>query len=150
MGQMTKCDWSKVDWSKNDTRIAKELPVSRERVRQMRAKLGQLPSAEKNKVTVESPVEKIAKVYSPQLSIDEMAAATGICYGSAMKALKKLGLKAKSRREKYDWQAVDWSKLNTEIAEELGAHIIHVTRYRKLYAPEAYKSSPYRARGRSS
>lgn len=43
-GQASAVDWSSVDWTQQDTAIAENIGLSRERVRQVRKKLGKPPS----------------------------------------------------------------------------------------------------------
>ncbi len=46
-GRVTQEDWKRIDWSKRDAEIARELCLSRERVRQVRASEGHRPSAQR-------------------------------------------------------------------------------------------------------
>lgn len=50
---------------------------------------------------------------------------------------------AKYKRRNIDWQNVDWSKTNTELAKELGLHVKNVGAYRRRFlAPKPSKKTP--------
>jgi len=139
--QKTKCDWGVVDWAKSDTALSLELGVSNERVRQMRIKLKQPESPNKNKRVAETGRERALKFYSPKLTIAEIADRAGVSRGIAASAL--CGRERKNGNRKYEWEAVDWTKLNIEIAAETGAHVVRVTHARQRFAPQHLKRSPY-------
>ncbi len=139
--QKTKCDWGVVDWAKSDTALSLELGVSNERVRQMRIKLKQPESQNKNKPVAETGRDRALRFYSPELTIAQIADRAGVSYSVALSALR--GRERKNGNRKYEWEAVDWAKLNTEIAAATGAHVVMVTRARQRFAPQHLKRSPY-------
>jgi len=107
----------------------------------MRKKLDKPDSPLKYRREATPGYECVKQSYSPDLTIHEIAAEAGVSKTVAYFGLK--GLPRKKANKKYNWESVDWSKLNVEIAKELGAHIIHVARYRKRFAPPSLRVSPY-------
>ena len=132
--KVTPEQWEKVDWNKRDARIAEELGISRERVRQKRADFGQ------PKVTALRETQQLGDLSDK--TAQEVGEILGITPGAAAYRLRKAGLRAgdgyrhaqagrpKPATWKYPWDKVDWSKNNTVIAEELGCSNITVLQMR--------------------
>jgi len=117
--------WNEVNWKKRDSDIARELGVSRERVRQKRQALG------KPKVVVPTVRDKIVHLSETvdltEMTVKEIAEAIGHGVSRTSTVLKELGINPKrgyvGHNAKYDWDAVDWEWSNEVIAQRVGAGI---------------------------
>jgi hypothetical protein len=146
MSRSKEVDWESLDWTKNNAALAREVGMSRERVRQVRIELGK-PVSTGRAMGKALLKERVLACYSPELTLAEIAEKSGVSRDTARCALKEVGKKAKRSVRKYDWLAVDWAKINVEIARELGVTEPYVSEYRKMYAPDGLKRSPYFSRG---
>lgn len=119
-----------VDWTKQDATIARELGVSRERIRQVRNKLGK-PKAIGGKWR-----RRVAPLDTTNMTLPEIARAIGADptdrrkLNSIRMAVVSLGKEYQRRKppkgprpevRKHDWDSVDWvNKYDSQIAREMG------------------------------
>lgn len=137
-----RADWEAVDWREQDINIARELGVSRERVRQQRAKRGQ-PKALSS---YERRLRTLINLDTSDMTIAEVAEHLGVAHHTARKGLNDIGRKAgdgyrtayptglRAHTWKHDWNSVDWERqTDAEIAEQLGCSRPTVTTTRRRW-----------------
>lgn len=123
----TLYDWSKVDWTLQDTSIARLMGCSREAVRVRRSKLGMPPAPTQGKRTVIKEVPTIAK--AKDLGIDptkytskELADILGVCSYTAAKNFPD----RKRTHGPYDWSCItreNCSRYGDDLlAKKVGCH----------------------------
>lgn len=130
-------DWHSLDWTKRDSELAIEVRISREWIRKIRQRYG-FP---KHRDVFLKKLALLAKDHT----LPEISEKMGISTQTARRWLRELGVSAKPtppsalagepKRDqwKYDWDAVDWSKSNGEIARELGIKSSQVYVFRKRH-----------------
>lgn len=128
--------WFKVDWRYRDRVIAKRLGVTRQRVNQMRQKLGKPPG-----VWPRTLKERVLELAGTR-SAPDIARELGVPKTQVYGVLTDAGVRARpaDRRAgmerpelwKYAWDSVDWAnETDTEIARRLGCSRPIVTLFRK-------------------
>ena len=152
--------WASLDWSLPDTSIALLMGVSRERARQVRAKLGKPKTESLNTTRSRERAERAARLAGTHTTA-EIAERLRISPGMVWRYLHARGLRAVNPRKgirrvcwKYDWDAVDWAnKFDTQIARELGCSPVTVLHTRKRQGrpagPDGRRVSPRRFGNRS-
>jgi hypothetical protein len=122
--------WDSVDWTKNDSEIAKLLGCSREAVRVWRKKTGMPPSPHKGKSGNDVRWESVDWTRHNY----EIAKSVGRSHQYISKMRSQLG-KPKAPcdwvKSKYDWSSMDWLLPNKEIASILGCSEALVSQHRK-------------------
>lgn len=134
-----KSDPETWDWTQRDVDLAKEHGVCRERVRQFRRSLGK-PNAifhgmTKRVIAINLVMDKL----DTKKSISHNAKALGVSLPTLRRRSKQIGAHFVHGLSKYDWDAVDWSKRNCDIAMELGCHEVGVATRRKKHAPHTVR-----------
>jgi len=140
--------WDTVNWAQTDDEIAAQRGVSRQRVHQVRAKLGKptFSPADRRKEQL------LALPDVGQRTLKELAAILGCPSSTVRDALVALGLEWKRGTAgppvQYDWGSVNWNQTNLAIAEQLGAPISTVAnkRSRLRKAGVDVPPAPYRIR----
>lgn len=115
-GRVSAGDWDAVDWCKRDAEIARELDISRERVRQVRAARGIGPSAQRalvhrfgkwivaNREKLDGlPVYEVLKMFGCDLSQQV-----------ARRLLRLHGIKPHDPASR--WRGIDWRLPNRDLA----------------------------------
>jgi hypothetical protein len=115
-GRVSADDWNRVDWCHRDAQIARELGISRERVRQVRASRGIGPSAHRAMVLKFSrwissnrdrlhglPVYEVMKMFGCDLSQQV-----------ARRLLRAHDIKAHDPASR--WRGIDWHLPNRDLA----------------------------------
>lgn len=138
--------WLGVDWSKPNQRIANELGVTYERVRQVRAKLGKPKLENQSRVASRERRERLKQLDTSRMTLTEIADEIGVTKATASELLHELGRTATNggwrterkgplpSRWKYDWDSVDWeNEYNSEIARRFGCKPEQVTMFRKRH-----------------
>ncbi len=148
MNEKTNKNWAScVDWSKHDAEIARELSLSRERIRQVRKSLGK-PSSR----TIKKPYrfEINLKDENWSLTNSEIAKKHDLTPWTVNKQRRIFAPETKRVSYKIVLQNIDWTKkfkeINQEIQEKYGKTIKGQTlsKYKALYAPELVTKRPRR------
>lgn len=137
-----KINWENIDWTCNNSHLARQLDVSRERVRQMRKKLGAQKSLFYYK-HMDAPVHKLldlsddvwaaktnrdlANMFGYRESTIDYIGTLREKYNKPKPLIKKVVLK----RYKIDWDRVDWNVAPKDIAKKMGVSILSVYKNRK-------------------
>lgn len=112
-------DWERVDWTRSDVDLCMELGVSRERVRQVRVKLGK-PKRYEWQLKFERFKERFKEV--KELSYAEANEAEPLAELSFTKYCRRLWIKRKllktSGGSKHPWALVDW-RLPNRLLDEI-------------------------------
>lgn len=125
-------DWGRVDWSRQDADLARELGVSRQRVGQKRRELGYRRAL--------SPHDRrVGRVLADPTvrSVGGWARVLGVSRRTAGRALADAGRAEEAARAgrrrlwKIDWDAVDWSKTDSQLAKELPVALSAIQGHRK-------------------
>ena len=132
---MSKAD--NIDWSKSDAEVAKQLGISRSAANRRRHKLGIPPSDAKP--DGEQTRRLVAEGKKVGKTAGEIAAELGMHPRHVARVARQIGYGREASpflsRDKWltDWDAVDWSKKNVQIAAETGAHPVNVSRMRTKF-----------------
>lgn len=148
-----RVNWGRVDWRKSNVQLARELGVSRERVRQVRRTAGIAP--------VESSAHRFYQFVLTRreelldCSVRQAIEASGIhvCYEVARQALRKAGIEPFKRKD--EGHPIDWRLPNRDLARIHGRSEQQIAnlRFRRSAGPakwdlrggRALKDAGYRA-----
>jgi len=124
---LCEVDWDSVDWSKKTRDIAAEHKTSPARVSQARAKYSPETlqgkwRSKKDQAFADIDWNRPNKVIAKEFGI----AVKSLWYYRAKYAPETI----KPSLEPDVWQAIDWTKTNDEIAEELDRHPVYVSKMR--------------------
>jgi AraC-like DNA-binding protein len=131
----SKVNWGTVDWNLQDIEIARQHGISRERVRQVRKKMG-VGKSPRFHCRRDSMLSTLRDMDTSGLTLEQIAEKAGCSEGYALQVLrreKKAFVKVDRRvGGKYDWDSADWSKSDEEVARILGVKNSGVvTQYRR-------------------
>lgn len=131
-----KFNWDSVDWTNQDMTISRELGCSRERVRQVRKKLGKPKSPLFRKHNGGKPSKNKLRVIAlgeQGLGPNEIVKQTGLSLGYVSQVK---GPTVGAHKARF-WSSLDWENLrNRSISEIYGYHEVMVARMRRKYSPE--------------
>jgi hypothetical protein len=109
-------DWRSVDWTQRDAALSRELGVSRERVRQVRAEHGMGPSAERAAALQfeEYVAQNSHAVHGLSVADAIELSGSATTRNAARRVLRKYGIKA--YRSEPRWHHLDWRLPNRDLA----------------------------------
>lgn len=120
--KLTDEEWRALDWTKQDAALAREIGVSRERVRQVRLELGK-PKAKRHRARLSTPVRDaiLAKLKSADgLTMREVAAATGSTLPYVYQVGRMIGYQFRNDRGTMPWHLMNWDLPNTTLQQVWG------------------------------
>lgn len=111
-------DWDSADWQLGNSEIARQLGVTRERVRQKRAELGLPPKA------APSTRDALRNMNVTGRTAASLAIELGVTRETINELANELGLNlvtpAPAPARRHDWDSVNWEQPNRTIARQLG------------------------------
>lgn len=142
---MSKVDWSTVDWSKSNRDLSAELGVAYSTVTYNRRKAGVAAPVNVRRIQPKHIrlrnefIKRQRELGFPATDIHQMLLAKGydITLRWVQALIKQLGVSHLPRLQtdkwRTSWADVDWSKTDTQIAEEVGVHLSSVGRMRRKF-----------------
>lgn len=142
---MSQVDWSAVDWSKSNYDLSAELGVAYSTVTYNRRKAGMAAPVNVRRIQPEHIrlrnefIKRQRELGFSATDIHQMLLNKGydITLRWVQALTKRLGVNRLPRlqtdRWRVSWDDVDWSKTDTEIAEEVGVHLSSVGRMRRKF-----------------
>ncbi len=129
-GRVSSAQWDEVEWGLRDAQIARDLGVSRERVRQVRASRGMGPSAHRSEVLrfeqfVAVNRERIHGFPVAQI-VDEYG--TPISHQIARRIIRSAGVRPHDPESR--WRGVDWRLTNRDLAAIYGTSAKYIANVR--------------------
>ena len=115
-GRVSSNQWDEVDWGQRDARIARDLGISRERVRQVRAARGMGPSAHRAEVLKFEQYVAVNRERLHGMPVAEIVEdyATDISQQIARRIIRASGVRPHDPESR--WRGVDWRLTNRDLA----------------------------------
>ncbi len=116
-GRVSSAQWDQVDWGMRDAQVARELGVSRERVRQVRAARGMGPSAHRAEVLRFEQFVAVNRDRLHGLPVAQIVEEYGteISHQIARRIVRSAGVRPHDPESR--WRGVDWRLTNRDLAE---------------------------------
>lgn len=149
----TKYDWAAIDWTQSNAAIARQLGTDHSTVRDARKRRASAPperqqASPPDAMGLPPRLRQVYDLFQEGKGANEIAQELGVSpknVSTAIAALRKRGAlppnATLARVQSIDWEQVDWSKNDAQLAEDLDVSRPTVLRRRREYAPGTQHAS---------